>query len=152
MTLVSTTQTKELKEALNDLSIAVDFKESGLYGLVETVNGQNWFMDPALNSTTAQSPSLRSGVRKVYNCGTLPAAAGTLTVAHGLTITAELIITRIYGAATQPSTTYIPLPYASPVLADNIEIWLDATNINIKVGKDRSAFTTCYIVIDMLRS
>lgn len=147
---VSTTKTQDINKTINLMSLVLNTKDSGYYALTEFVNGQVWFPDPTLSSSTAQTPTLRQVFRLVVNIGTLP-AAGTLTAAHGLTITSGFSFTRIYGAATDPSTTFIPLPYASPVLADNIELWVDATNVNIKVGKDRSAFTTTYVIIEYIK-
>lgn len=148
---VPTTNPQNLAQVVNLMSLALNTKDSGYYALTEFINGQVWFPDPALNSSTAQAPTLRQVFRKVINCGTLPAAPGTLTVAHGITITSGFSFTRIYGCATDPSTTFIPLPYASPVLADNIELWVDAVNVNIKVGKNQSGFTTTYVVVEFIK-
>ena len=61
------------------------------------------------------------------------------------------MLTRIYGVASDlAGTTFMPLPYASPVLADNIELWVDNANVNIKVGKDRSSYTVSYIVVEYI--
>jgi len=137
-------------QRINKMATILNTKVTGFQTLTEFVNGRVWFPDPALTSSTAQSPTLRQEVCKTFNIGTLPAAAGTLTVAHGLTIDAYLSTTNIYGSATDPSTKFIPLPYASATAADVVEVWLDATNINIKVGKNMSGFTKTYLVVEWI--
>jgi len=148
---VPTTNSQNIYAVVNQLSLALNTKDSGYYALTEFINGQVWFPDPALTSSTLQKPTLRQVFRRVVNFGALP-NTGTKSVAHGLTITAGFSFTRIYGCATDPSTTFIPLPYASPVLADNIELWVDAANVNIKTGKDRTGFTTTYAIIEYIKS
>ncbi len=148
---VPTTHSQNIYAVINQMSLALNTKDSGYYALTEFINGQVWFPDPALTSSTSLAPTLRQVYRKVINTGTL-ANSGTTTTAHGLTITAGFSFTRIYGAATDPSTTFIPLPYASPVLADNIELWVDAVNVNIKTGKDRTGFTTSYVIVEYIKN
>lgn len=139
-----------LRQNLNAIILALNAKDAGYYSLTEFVNGQLWFPDPALSSRTPQKPTLRPVFRKVINTGAL-ANTGTTTIAHGITITAATTFTRIYGAATDPSTTFIPLPYASPVLAENIALFVDATNVNITTGSDRTGFTTSYVVVEYIQ-
>jgi hypothetical protein len=94
----------------------------------------------------------RNGYRKVVNFGALPNTAAK-TVAHGITFDADSTLTRLYASATDPvNLLYIPIPYASSVLASNIEISLDATNVIITTGSNRSAYTTCYVVIEWLKN
>ena len=140
-----------VRENINAIALALNAKDSGYYVLQEFINGQAWFPDPALSSSTASYPDLRQVFRLVVNFGTLP-NTGTKTVVHGLTVTAGFTFTRIYGAATEPSTMFIPLPYASPVAADNIELWVDATKVSIKTGKDRTAFTTTYVILEYIKN
>lgn len=146
-----TTQTQPLQQQINSINMVLNTKVSGYYALSEFVNGAVWYPDPALTSATAQSPTWRQEFQKVIVIGTLPNAAGTLTIAHGLTVTSGYSFTQIYGSANDPSTTFIPLPYASPVLADNIELWADTTNVYIKVGKDRSGFTDTRVVLKYIK-
>ena len=141
-----------LRENINTIALALNTKDSGFYARTEFINGQVWFPDPSLTSASGQNPTLRQVFRLVVLCPTLPAAAGTTTVAHGLTVDAALSWTRIYGTATDPAGFIgLPLPYASPTAADVIEVWVDVTNINIKVGKDRSAFTKNYVILEFIK-
>ena len=152
---VQSTEFKELLvrlyQNLNTISLALNLKDTGYYSETEFVNGQAYFPDPALSSTTAANPVFRQVFRKVVNFGTLP-NAGTTSVAHGISFDTTFTITRLYGAATDPvALDYIPLPYASPTDADNIELNADATNINVITGSNRTAFTVSYIIVEYLK-
>ena len=140
-----------LYQNLNLMALVLNTKDSALYTEQEFLNGQRFFPNPSLTSSTAQTPTQRQVFRKVINFGTLPNTA-TTSVAHGITIDANTSITRLYGAATDPSTSFIPLPFASPTaLADNILLSMDATNINITTGSNRTGYTTCYVVIELIK-
>jgi hypothetical protein len=137
---------------LNLMSNVLNVKDSGMYQVTEFVNGQLFFSNPAYNSSTKTNPALRQVQRKVINFGALPNTA-TKSVAHGITITANTTFTRIYGTATQPSTKFIPLPYASATdVAHNIELNADATNVNVITGANYSAFTVTYIILEYLQT
>jgi hypothetical protein len=138
-----------LQQQLNNVALLLNIKDTGYYSLEEFLCSQAYFPDPSLSSQTAADPVLRQVFRKVINFGGLP-NAGTTSVAHGITIDANTCITRLYGAATDPSTTFIPLPYASTTLVNNIELNADATNINITTGIDRTGFTKCFVVIEWI--
>ncbi len=82
--------------------------------------------------------------RTTINFGSLP-AAGTKSVPHNISdINTSWRITDIYGGATNPNILEgIPLPYVSAGATnnDNLEVWVDSTNINVKTGgKDYSAY------------
>ncbi len=138
-----------LRQSLNDMALVLNIKDSGFYALEEFVNGQIYFPNPALSSITAQQPEQRQVFRKVINFGALP--NGTKSVAHGITIDANTAITRMYAGATDPSTTFIPIPYASTTLVNNIELNANATHVNITTGIDRTGFTACYVVMEYIK-
>ena len=140
-----------LYQNMNLIALVLNTKDTGIYNLIEFVNGQVFFPNPALNSTTPQSPTQRQVYRLVVNFGALPNAT-TKSVAHGLVLQSNWTVTRIYGAATNPSTEFIPIPYASATnVAHNIELNMDATDINIITGTDYSAYTVCYVIIEYLK-
>lgn len=139
-----------LYQNLNVLSLVVNVKDSAFYVDSEFVTSGQYFTNPTLSSATAQNPTLRPVFRKVINFGALPNTA-TKSVAHGIAPIASFSFTRIYGCATNPSTSYIPLPYASPVLASNIELNADATNVNVTTGSDRTAYTITYIILEYIK-
>lgn len=140
--LILTDYFRNLVDALND-------KEIAQYNTVELVTGQKWF-------TPGDATKLRYVYRKIIDFGALPNAA-TKSVAHGITTTATTVFTRIYATATDPaaSTTNsaIPIPYVDPaVLANGIEINVDATNVNIITAANYTAYTTTYVVLEYIQS
>ena len=141
-----------LYQNLNNISLSLNARDAGYYDTMEFLNSQVFFPNPALNSSTATTPSYRSVFRKVINFGALPNTAAK-SVAHGIVCSAATSFTRIYGAASDPvGFNYIPLPYASPTLANNISIDVDATNVTITTGSDRTAFTITYVVLEYLQT
>lgn len=138
---------------INRINLVVNTKETGIYNnFEEFIISNQYFPNPALTSGSSQTPEYRQVYRTVINFGTLPAAPGTKSVAHGITCTSATSFTRIYATASDPiGLNYIPIPYASSVLANNVELSVDSTNVNITVGVNRSAFTICYVVLEYLQ-
>jgi hypothetical protein len=135
---------------LNLMAINVNLRDAGYYDTSQFVNGQLFFPNPTLSSSSPTTPAFRQVTRLVVNFGALP-NAGTKTVAHNIPITAQYTFTRIYGAASDTTgLTYIPLPYASPVLVNNIEISVTSTNVVITTGSNRSNYNVCYVILEYL--
>lgn len=142
-----------LYQQINNIVNVLNIKDTGMYQLSEFVNGQLFFSNPALSSATAQYPEDRQVLRKVLLWDTALPNAGTATMAHGITCTTKTSFTRIYGCSTDPvGRNYIPLPYASPTLVNNIELKVDATNVTIITGSNRTAFTITYIILEYIQS
>jgi len=108
-----------------------------------TVTGQLWF-------TPGDPNKFRYGSRTVIDFGALP-NAGTTSVAHGINVTANTVFTRIYGTATDPSTSFIPLPFVDTA-GNNIEINVDATNVNVITTADYTGYTTSYVVLEWVEN
>lgn len=140
-----------LYQNLNVMALALNLKDSGYYSIQEFLNSQAYFPDPALTSTSATTPVYRQVFRTVVNFGDLP-NAGTKTVPHGIDITNTYSFTRIYAASSdQVALNYIPIPYASATLVNNIEIFVDATNVIIITAADYSNFTLTYVVLEYIK-
>lgn len=139
-----------VRQNINDIAMVLNTKNSGYYYQQEFVDGNIFFPNPSLSSTTPQAPTPRQEYRKVINFGALPNTTSK-AVAHGITFNANTTVTRLYASATDPSTSYIPIPYASPTLANNIELSMDGTNVTITTGSDRTGYTICYVVIEYLQ-
>jgi hypothetical protein len=123
---------------------AVNRKEGSLYQRQEVATFQQYYPFSVTDGTFRFRPIYR----RTVDFGMLP-NAGTKSVAHGIAFTSQFTTTRIYGSATDPTNlTYIPLPYASPTLANNIELNVDGTNVNVITGVNRENFTRCSIVIE----
>jgi hypothetical protein len=141
----------KLYQDIGNISGILNAKDSGKYVLQEFVNGQIFFPNPLLNSTTPTAPTDRQVFRKVINFGSLPNAAAK-SVAHGLSVTPGYSATRIYGAATNNTqTSFIPLPFASPTLNENIKLEMTNTNVVVTTGIDRTAYTTCYLIVEYIK-
>lgn len=136
---------------INNIALVLNLKDSGYYIEEEFVNGQLFFPKSISSTTGASQPEYRQVFRKVIDFGTLP-NAGSTSVAHGINIDSNTTFTRIYGTANDTSgNSYLPLPYASTTLNQTISVDIDATYITITTGIDRTAYTTCYIVLEYLK-
>lgn len=143
-----------LYQNLNLMSLVLNIKDSGFYDLSEFVNGQLWFPNQTTPATTFDTADslYRQAFRTVINTGQLP-NTGVTTTPHNITVSASTTFTRIYGAASDTSGfNYIPLPYASPTLVNNIQLDVDATNVIITTGSNRSNFNISYCVIEYLQN
>lgn len=143
------TQSRELiirlTQTINDVIRNLNLKDTGIYDQNEYFNGQTWF--PNIN--LLESPE-RQVVRLVVNTGMLP-NTGVLSVPHGIAPTNLYTFTRIYGAASDTTDLrYIPLPFTSTILADNIQLDVDAVNVNITTAINYNAFNFSYVVLEFL--
>lgn len=139
-----------LYQNINNMSLALNLKDSGFYDTAIFVNGQLFFPNPSLTSATDTAPDYRQVLRKTINFGALP-NAGSKSVAHGITVTDVTTFTRIYATASDTTGhNYISIPYASPTLANNIELRVDGTNVTIITGSDRTSFNVCYVIVEYI--
>lgn len=142
-----------LYQNVNNIALVLNVKDTGMYAVTETVNGQLYFPNPANNSSAVQYPAQRQVYRKVINYTIALPNAGTVSIPHGIVCTPLTTFTRIYATANDTTgNNYIPLPYASPTDANNIELQVDGTNVTIITGSNRSNFTITYIVLEYLQS
>lgn len=140
-----------LYQNINLISLVLNTKDSGYYNTREFVCGQLLFPNPTANDTDSNANDFRQVIRLVVDFGALPNAASK-SVAHGLTVSATTQFTRIYATATDPvGFNYIPIPYASTTLINNIELRVDATNVTITTGIDRTAFTEVLVVLEYVQ-
>jgi len=138
-----------LYQTTNNISLALNLKDSGYYAEQEFVTGAQY---PPTTPTVGNSPTEgRQVYRKMVSFGALPNATSA-SVAHGITTSSTFYLTALYAGASNPGTAWLSIPYASPTLNENISISMDATNITITTGIDRTAYTTCYVVIEYLKS
>ena len=130
----------KLHQNINSIAILLNLKDTGQYSPNEFVCGQQY----ALGDNPSQI------FRKLINFGALP-DTDTKTIAHGIAPTVDAKFTRIYGAASDTTNRlYLPLPYASSTAANNIELSVDATNVTIITGSNRSAYASTFIVLEYM--
>lgn len=139
-----------LYQNINLIAVTVNNKDTGIYDTFSTNCGQTYFSNPTQISSSAAQPIPRQVIRTVVNFGALPDTA-TKTAAHNIAPTASYTFTRIYATASDTATPkYIPIPYATGTAADVIELWVDATNVNIKTVSNKTAYTVCYVVLEYI--
>lgn len=137
-------QIQELELLFKRIANAVNSKTGGLYQTLETGAFDQFFIP-------ANPQQFRPVYRKVIDFGALPNAA-IKSVAHGIAFATGFRITRMYASATDPiSLVYIPLPYSSITLNENIKLNADSTNVNIETGINYSSFTTCYVILEYVK-
>lgn len=143
-----------MRQTLNQITLAVNLKDTGYYDQREFVCGQVYFPDPILTSASVQTPTWRQVFRRTYLWPTPLPNTGAQVLAHGLDLTPNTFtFTRIYGCASQKVPhVYIPIPYVSAALAPNIiELFVDNVNINIVTNFDASAFDVTYVVLEYIK-
>ena len=139
-----------LYQDVNNVITAVNMKTTGLYMNQETNNSKQWFIPQALNAPNVTQT--RATFQITVLTGQLPNTGTTITP-HGIPFTSTFTTTDIYGSATDHAgLNYISLDYASPVLANNIEVRVDRTNIYITTGSNRTNFDFSWITIEYLKN
>lgn len=138
-----------LYQNINNITLALNLKDSAYYVQQEFVNGQAFFANP---NTINFENNPRQVYRMVINCGSLPDTA-TINIAHNINPMSSYTFTRVYGCSSdQTSLSYLPLPYSSSIsIADNIELNVDSTYVNITTGSDRSSYVTTYVILEYLK-
>lgn len=139
----------KIRQYFNDLAAATNSKDSGYYDAVETITGQQFL--PTFSTNTGANATYRSVFRKVIDFGALPLSTSK-SVAHGINFQSTFSATRIYGAATDPGNTWIPIPYSSTTSANNIELYLNSTNVVITTGSNRTNFTRTYVIVEYIKT
>lgn len=140
-----------LYQNVNLMAIALNTKDTGYYTTQEFVNGQLYFPNPAFNSSTQTSAAYRQVFRTTVNFGALP-NAGTKSVPHNIQFNSGFTCTRIYGTASDTTgLSYIPLPFVDTA-GNNIELNVDATNVNITTTSNRTNYNVCYVVVEYIKN
>lgn len=130
---------------LKRMADSLNTKEGALYLLDELATFQQYY-------TSGNPLVTRNVYRTTVNFGALPNTT-TKSVAHGISFNTAFSTTRIYASATDPvGLVYLPIPYSSATLANNIELYVDSTNVNIITAADYSAYTICSVVIEYVKN
>lgn len=140
-----------LQQRLNNVALYQNNKVAGIFSLDEQINGKQYFQTIQGTGAGQQSQIQRQVYHKTYNLGALPNTA-TNTYPTGLVIDANWIATAIYGTATDPGVAMIPLPFASPVAAENIKLEVIGTDIVITTAMNYSAYTITYVTLEYVKS
>jgi len=136
-------------EQLRKLATAVNIREIGWLLDEELLSGKAFI--PGSNNVLdgGTSQTFRQVLRKVVDFGALP-NAGLKSVPHGIIFDANFTLLFLGGYATDPvNFVALPLPFANPTAQNlSIALTMDATNINVVTGVDRTAFTSCFVIIE----
>ena len=136
-----------LVEHLKKISNAVNIREIGWFLDQELLSGKQF----TPGTSSANDQQFRSVLRKVIDFGALP-AAGTKSIAHGITFDANFSLIDLFISATDPvAFNAFSLQYWSQNAADSIRINMDATNINVIVNANYSAYTRSFVVIEYIQ-
>ena len=120
---------------------AINTKEGALYLLQELATFQQYF-----NPNNVQENL--NVYRITVNFGALP-NADTKRVSHGIAFDSNTRLTRMYGAATDTARLqYLPLPFSSPILINNVTLEADGDEILITTGTDYSNYTYVTVVME----
>jgi hypothetical protein len=143
----------DLRQMLEKIIYAVNIKDTGYYPLKEFVCGKALFPNPLLNSSTPQTPVWRQVFRQFYLWPTNLPNNATQTLAHDINITDEFTFITVHGCANQTVPhKYVDIPYVSADPAPKvIELFADATNINIVTNFDATAYNVTYICLEYIK-
>jgi len=138
-------------EQLKRIANAVNIREIGWFLDQELLSGKAFI--PGVNETLdgGSSQQFRQVLRKVINFGPL-AINGTNSVPHEITVDANFTLVQLYAAATDPvNLLALPIPFTTASLTGEIEIYMDATNVNIITQSSRTTYTRCFVVIEYMQ-
>lgn len=129
------------------IASSVNTKEGALYLPQELATFQQYF-------TVDNPQKLRAVYRKTFdmvdlNGGPIPTGA---TVSFPHNITGIMACTRIYGSATNTSSDFLPLPFASENTTLIIEIKLTPTNVILINGSAMPPLTHATIVAEYVKN
>ncbi len=135
-------------EQLRKVSNGLNIREIGWFLDEQLLSGKQFIPGINLTGTTEQ---FRSVFRKVVDFGPLP-NAGTKSVPHGIVFDANFTLIQLWAAATDPINLFAaPIPFASVTLANTVQIYMDAVNINITTSVNQSAYTRCFVFIEFIQ-
>ena len=138
-----------LIEHLKKISNAINAREIGFFLDEELLSGKQFI--PSV--PTAGSPQqFRSVLRKVIDFGALPNAAAK-AVPHGINVNANFTLVQMYGAASDPvALVYTEIPATDlTALANQMVLFMTATDVVIGTGVNRANFTRCFVTIEYIQ-
>lgn len=139
-------------EQLKRISNAVNIREIGWFLDEEVLSGKAFTPTANTLSDGYTSQQFRQVLRKVIDFGTLPNASAK-SVPHEITVNDSFTLVQLFASGTDPvAFTSLPIPYAIPTALNlAIALDMDATNVTITTGTDRTNYTRCYVIIEYLQ-
>lgn len=127
---------KELNNMYLEVAYGVNSRDIGVYSTNQEVTGQKFFVSGEFNG--------KDVARKCFLFDSI--LNGTTSQAHGIQVNAQTLFTRIYGVGTNPSTSFIPLPYVN-VGAPADGVTLNVTSTNVQLITTTANFTAYKAVV-----
>jgi hypothetical protein len=137
-----------ITEQFKRIANAINVREIGWFLDEELLSGKQ-FIPAAVVNQNIKPLQVRSVFRKVVDFGPLP-NTGIKSVAHGINFDNNFTLIQMFASATNPSTSALPIPFASQNAGETVKMNMDTMNINITTFNDRTAFTRCFVVIEYI--
>jgi hypothetical protein len=140
-----------LVEQLKKLATAVNAREIGFYLDQELLTGKAFIpgANEILDGGTSQQ--FRTILRKVIDFGTLPNSS-TKSVPHGIVFDANFTLIQLWASATDPTNFLaLPIPYVTTAAGFQIQLYMDAMNVNIVTASTKDSYTRCFVVIEYIQ-
>jgi hypothetical protein len=137
-----------LVEHLKKISNGINAREIGFFLDEELLSGKAFIP----GATVPGNPQVfRTVLRKVIDCGSLP-NTGPKVVPHGIVFDANFTLVQLYGASTDPvNLNAIGLGHASTIPANSVELYMNATDIIIITGINRSSYTRTFVTVEYIQ-
>jgi len=138
-----------LVEHLKKISNAINVREIGFFLDEELLSGKAFIPGATI---PGNNPGIfRQVLRKVIDFGVLPNTA-TKSVPHGILFDTRFTLIQLWASATSSTNlTAFPIPFTSLILANQIQLFMDATNVVIVTGSNRSNFDRCFVFIEYIQ-
>ncbi len=139
-------------EQLKKITISVNSREIGFFLDQELLTGKAFIPGFNIQLAGGSSQQFRSVLRMVVDFGALPNAS-VKSVPHEIMVDNNFTLVQMWACATDPlAFLSFPIPYCDPyVLANGVALTMDATNVNIATGINRTTFTRCFVVIEYMQ-
>lgn len=136
-------------EILRKISTAINAREIGFFLDEELLSGKSFFPGTVIPGNNPGQ--FRQIFRKVIDFGALPNTA-TKSVAHGIKFDSNFTLIQMFASATDPvNLLAFPIPFVANPVANSIQIYMDATNVNITTQDDKSSYTRVFVVIEYMQ-
>lgn len=133
--------TKELNKMYLEVAYGVNARDIGVYSSNQEATGQKFFVEGQFNGEDV--------ARKCFFFSSI--LNGTTSQAHGIQLSAQTKFTRIYGSGTNPSTSFIPLPYVNVAApADGVTLNLTATDVQLITTTANFTSYQAFVIVEFI--
>jgi len=138
-----------LTERLKEISNAVNAREIGFFLDEELLSGKAFFPS-GVGASNSSPQQFRQIFRKVVDMGGMPAV--NKSVPHGIVFDSNFTLIALWGACTDPvNLLAFQFTLGGVPTGNNVQLYMDAVNININCQTDRSAYTRAFVVCEYMQ-